>query len=124
LRRALPPYGYTLTLWTQCRDHPRSGGPFNNRCASPFDWGNRGLRPGRAVAFGSVNGVLSAQPGGNVRVWGAMHLPTVGLSVLACSLIAQTARRHLAWPLVGFTATAIYLFVLSGRSGWPPTEAR
>lgn len=110
------PYGYTLTLWTSgavtthAKGVPSTAEALLLLAGAITAFGGIG-----ALAFGSVNSVLVPANGATVRVWGAMHLPSVGLSVLVSSAIAAITPAMAAWPLVGFAATACYLLVLSGQ---------
>jgi hypothetical protein len=48
-----------------------------------------------------------------VRLWGGFHLPSVGLAIAAAALVAALVKDALAWPLVGFFATCVYLLVIA-----------
>jgi hypothetical protein len=54
-------------------------------------------------------------------VWGGMHIPSVGVSILLVSLIAHWIHGHPAWLAVGFTATATYLLMI-GLQFWIATH--
>ncbi|MQA14329.1 MAG: hypothetical protein GEV09_09190 [Pseudonocardiaceae bacterium] len=80
------------------------------------------------IAFGGLRAALVPAATGGVAVWGALHLPSVGASILLCSAFTQIVGGHAIWPLVGFAATGAYLLVLgvqcwlAARRG-PPGEA-
>ena len=95
------PYGYTLTLWT-------AGAV-------------AGFAAVGAFAFGGINGVLAPGTQGEIRVWGGLHLPSVGSSILLVWLISESVGGHLVWPVVGFTATATYLLII-GVQFWLATH--
>ena len=59
--------------------------------------------------------------GNNARVWGGMHLPSVGASILLVTALAEVVHGRLLWTLVGFTATATYLLVI-GVQFWLATR--
>lgn len=125
------PYGYTLTLWTAgaVTAHAESG--------LPTAWDAVLLLAGAVVGFGAVgtyaagglNEVLAPGAPARVRVWGGMHLPSVGLSILLVASLNAVLDGPVVWPLVGFTATTCYLLVI-GLQFWlathrgDPTEAQ
>ena len=61
-----------------------------------------------------MNRVLSGQAVG-VRVWGGLHLPSVGVSMALVTVLTSEVHGHLVWPLVGGSATVAYLLVLAGQ---------
>lgn len=109
------PYGYTLTLWTAgaVTSHAEGGIPSTVDALLLLVGAVVGFLLVGAVAYGGVNVLLAPTTGGTVRVWGGMHLPSVGVSILACSLLAHFVHGHVVWPLVGLTATAVYLLVIA-----------
>lgn len=74
-----------------------------------------------ALAFGGITRFLAPASTSTVRVWGGMHLPSVGLSILVVSLAAHVLHGHGLWCVVGFVATATYLVVL-GAQFWFATQ--
>jgi hypothetical protein len=66
-------------------------------------------------AFGGINGLLAPGLRGDARVWGGMHLPSVGASILLVTPLSGVVHGRLLWALVGFTATATYLLVIGGQ---------
>jgi hypothetical protein len=111
------PYGYTLTLWTAgaITTHAQHAIPSSTDALLLLAGAVVGFGAVGAYAFGSINGVLAPGGHGDVRVWGGMHLPSVGLSILAVSVLNQMAHGHAIWPLVGFMSTATYLLVIGAQ---------
>ena len=68
-----------------------------------------------ALAHGSAAQVLNAAPDARVRLWGGFHLPSVGAAIGAVALVTALVEDELAWPLVGFAATGIYLLVIAAQ---------
>jgi hypothetical protein len=109
------PYGYTLTVWTTGAVTAHAQGQLPSALDAIL------LLVGATTAFGalgsgaygSVFGALAPEPTRLVRVWGGMHLPSVGAAVLLCSLLALVVPPPLVWLLVGATATSTYLLVLA-----------
>lgn len=107
------PYGYTLTVWT-------AGAVTSHAVGIPSAFDALLLLAGAvlafgaisAVAYGGVNGLLIPEARGPIRIWGGMHLPSVGASILLVALVNSVVHGHAVWPLVGFTATATYLLVI------------
>lgn len=110
------PHGYTLALWTtgsitiHAEDFPSTLDALLLLIGAAAGYGLVAT-----VAFGGVGAVLATDPPAGVALWGALHLPSVGGSILLCSLLTRFVSGHGIWPLVGFTATATYLLVLAGQ---------
>lgn len=117
------PYGYTLTVWTAgaIATHAENAVPSSGDALLLLLGAITGFGAVGAYAFGSVNGVLAPGPRRDVRVWGGMHLPSVGLSIVLVTALTALVHGHLVWPLVGFTATATYLLVI-GAQFWFATH--
>lgn len=117
------PYGYTLTLWTAgaITTHAEGAVPSTVEALLLLAGAVLGFGAVGTFAFGGVNGVLAADSSGPVRVWGGMHIPSVGVSILLVSLIAHWVHGNLAWLLVGFTATVTYLLLI-GIQFWFATH--
>lgn len=117
------PYGYTLTLWTAgaVTTHAHGDSPSGLDALLLLAGAASAFGAVGAFAFGGINGILAPGARGDVRVWGGMHVPSVGLSILLVSLITQTVTGPAVWPLVGFTATATYLLVI-GAQFWFATH--
>ncbi len=116
------PYGYTLTLWTAgaVTSHA-SGLPSALDALLLLAGAVAGFAAVGAFAFGGINGVLAPGTQGEIRVWGGLHLPSVGSSILLVWLISESVGGHLVWPVVGFTATATYLLII-GVQFWLATH--
>lgn len=116
------PYGYTLTVWT-------AGAVATHAEGLPTGWDALLLLAGAglgfaavgAFAFGGINGVLTPRARRDVRVWGGVHLPSVGASILLVSVLVLFVHGYLVWPLVGFIATTTYLLVI-GLQFWLATH--
>lgn len=117
------PYGYTLTLWTAGAVTTSEQGelPSSAEAVLLLAGAVLGFVVVGTFAFGGINGVLAPGTRGEIRVWGGMHLPSVGLSILLVGWLAGTVPGLPAWPLVGFTATATYLLVI-GAQFWLATQ--
>lgn len=110
------PYGYTLTIWTSgaITTHAR-GVPSALEALLFLGGAVAGFAAVGAAAHGSATQVLRPAPEATVRLWGGFHLPSVGLAIAGTSLVAALVHGVLAWPLVGFLATCIYLIVIAGQ---------
>ncbi|MEV6236639.1 hypothetical protein [Lentzea sp. NPDC051838] len=110
------PHGYTLTLWTAgaITTHAEGGVPSAVDALLLLVGAVTGFGAVGALAFGGVNRVLDGQAAG-VRVWGGLHLPSVGVSMVLVTVLTSVVHGHLAWPLVGGTATVAYLLVLAAQ---------
>lgn len=117
------PYGYTLTLWTAgaVTSHAEGYTPSTVDALLLLAGAVIAFGAVGAFAFGGINGVLSPGTSGAVRVWGGMHIPSVGLSILLVTVLAHTVQGHPAWIACGFTATATYLLVI-GCQFWFATH--
>lgn len=111
------PHGYTLTIWTAGaitthaqRELPSAVDALLLLAGAALGFGIVG-----AYAFGSINGVLAPGTRADVRVWGGMHFPSVGLSIGLTTALTVMIHGPLLWLLVGFTATAMYLLVIGGQ---------
>jgi hypothetical protein len=74
-----------------------------------------------AFAFGGLNRVMAADAGEPVRVWGGMHLLSVGSSIGVVTGLTRLVHGGVMWVLVGFAATTIYLSVV-GAQFWFATR--
>lgn len=116
------PYGYTLTLWTAGAVTTHADGlPTALDAVLLLAGAVAAFAAVGAFAFGSINGLLAPGARGDVRVWGGVHLPSVGTSILLVWLITSVVHGWIVWPLVGFTATATYLLVI-GFQFWMATH--
>ncbi len=108
------PYGYTLTIWT-------TGSVATHELGTPNGWRAllflAGAVAGFALAAGTAHRgtatTFAESDKRSVRVWGAFHVVSVGLAIGASALISSDIGGVSAWPIVGFVATAIYLFGLA-----------
>jgi hypothetical protein len=48
-------------------------------------------------------------------LWGSFHFVPVAASIGAATLVAHFAKGSAAWPLAGFTATAIFLTFVAAQ---------
>lgn len=119
------PYGYTLTLWTAgaITTHAEGEVPSTLDALLLLAGAVAAFGAVGVVAYGGVNGVLAPAPAGSVRVWGGMHIPSVGVSILLVSLLAHWVHGHPGWLAVGFTATGSYLLMI-GLQFWVATHRR
>ena len=110
------PYGYTLTIWTSGAVVTHARGIPTALDALLFLAGAvAGFAAVGAAAHGSATQVLRPPPKATVRLWGGFHLPSVGLAIGGAALIAAIVQDALAWPLVGFVATCLYLLVIAAQ---------
>jgi hypothetical protein len=116
------PDGYTLTLWTAGAVTSHADGlPSAVDALLLLAGAVTGFAVVGGYAFGGINGVLAPGTRGEIRVWGGVHMPSVGSSILLVTLITSLVRGRLVWPLVGFAATAAYLLVI-GVQFWLATR--
>lgn len=118
------PHGYTLTLWTAgaVTTHAQGSAPSSLDALLLLAGAATAFGVVGAFAFGGINGVLApSATTGDVRVWGGVHLPSVGLSIGMVTAITEFVSGRLVWPLVGFASTATYLLVI-GVQFWLATH--
>ena len=110
------PYGYTLTIWTSGAvvTHAR-GIPTAVEALLFLAGAVLGFAAVGAAAHGGAARVLRAPREPTVRLWGSFHLPSVGLAIGGAALVAALVQGILAWPLVGFLATCLYLIVIAAQ---------
>ncbi|MBD0282238.1 MAG: hypothetical protein ICV69_08605 [Thermoleophilaceae bacterium] len=110
------PYGYTLTVWTSGAVTMHARGIPSALEALLFLAGAvAGFAVVGAAAHGSPAQVLRASPDARVRLWGGFHLPSVGAAIAAVALASELIHDSLAWPVVGFLATGIYLLAIAAQ---------
>jgi hypothetical protein len=110
------PYGYTLTVWT-------SGAVTTHALGIPSAWEALLFLAGAVVGFGVTAALAYGHPSetlaprehGSVRLWGGFHLVSVGLAIGAAALVTAVVKDPLAWMIVGFVATVVYLLVIAGQ---------
>lgn len=109
------PHGYTLTLWTTGAVTIRAEGNVPSWVDVLLLLTGAALAFGAvgSMAFGGLNGVLTPGGGGDIRVWGGMHLPSVGLAVILVALLNRAVDGHAVWLVVGFVATGTFFLVLA-----------
>lgn len=117
------PYGYTLTIWTTGAITTHAAGTFPSTAEALLllTGAVMGFGVVGAFASGGINGVLSPRGRGAVRVWGGIHLPSVGLSIGLVTGLTHLVRGMLVWPLVGFASTSVYLLTIAGQF-WLATQ--
>lgn len=110
------PYGYTLTIWTAAAIASHAEGAPDGLEAVLF-------LAGAVVAFacvgaaahGGVNGVLSVDRSREVRLWGALHIPAIGLTVGETTMIVTLMKGPTIFPATSFTVTVTYLAVIAAQ---------
>ncbi|WP_199044084.1 hypothetical protein [Glycomyces salinus] len=117
------PYGYTLTIWTTgaITTHAAGTFPSTTEALLLLTGAVMGFGVVGAFASGGINGVLSPRGRGAVRVWGGIHLPSVGLSIGLVTGLTHLVSGVMVWPLVGFASTSIYLLAIAGQF-WLATQ--
>jgi hypothetical protein len=109
------PYGYTLTIWTSgavlshARGIPSSGNALLFLVGAVGGYALIG-----GLTFGGFSEQLVTEPA-RAFVWGALHLFSVGLAIVAATLVAHLVHDAAAWPLGGFLATALYLLASASQ---------
>jgi hypothetical protein len=116
------PYGYTLTLWTAgaVTTHAH-GSPSAADAVLLLTGAVTAFAAVGAFAFGGINGVLAPETAGEVRVWGGVHLPSVGTSIGLGCLANHLLSGSVVWPAVGFIGTGTYLLTI-GVQFWLATH--
>lgn len=119
------PYGYTLTLWTAgaVTAHAEAGLPTALDAVLLLAGAVVGFGAVGTYASGGLNAVLVPGSPGRVRVWGGMHLPSVGLSILLVASINALLDGPVVWPLVGSRPPAATCWSLARSSGSPRIAA-
>ncbi|HVY77273.1 MAG TPA: hypothetical protein VG898_02075 [Solirubrobacterales bacterium] len=109
------PYGYTLTVWTTGAVLIHARGVPTTLEALLFMFGAVvGFAAVGALAFRSELKVRARSTSHPV-LWGSFHFVPVAASVAVASLVAHLVEGASAWPLAGFTATAIYLTCVAAQ---------
>lgn len=110
------PYGYTLTIWT-------SGAVASHARGIPTAWeallflagAVLGFGVTAALAYGRPSEILAPREHGSVRLWGGFHLVSVGLAIGSAALVTALVRSPVAWLIVGFVVTLVYLVVIAAQ---------
>jgi hypothetical protein len=110
------PYGYTLTIWTSgaVTTHAR-GIPSTSEALLLLGGAVLGFALTATIAHGSPSSVFARQVHDGVRLWGAWHLASVGSAIAASAALAHVIESPVAWLVVGFGATSLYLLVAAGQ---------
>jgi hypothetical protein len=111
------PRGYTLTVWTSgaVATHAQGAVPTSVDAVLLLVGAVLGFGCVGAFAFGGINQPLTPGSGREVRVWGGMHVPSVGSSIGIVTGLTRLVHGPFLWILVGFVATTTYLLVLGGQ---------
>jgi hypothetical protein len=109
------PYGYTLTVWT-------TGAVLIHARGVPTTVEALLFMIGAVIAFAAigalafrVNPPIRAKAVSHPVLWGSFHFVPVAASIGAATVVAHFAKGSAAWPLAGFTATAIYLTFVAAQ---------
>lgn len=109
------PYGYTLTIWT-------TGAVLIHARGVPTTMKALLFMLGAVIAFSAVGALafrnnprIHAKAVSHPVLWGSFHFVPVAASIGAASLVAHFVEGIPAWPLAGFTATAIYLTFVAAQ---------
>ncbi len=119
------PYGYTLTIWT-------SGAVATHARGVPTAWQALlfllgaviGFGLTAAIAYGRPTQIFASRQHGFVRLWGAFHLLSVGLSIAAVAVIVELVDSSVVWLLVGLVATTTYLMAIAAQFTLADTKGR
>ncbi|HEY5332326.1 MAG TPA: hypothetical protein VIJ21_02180 [Solirubrobacterales bacterium] len=110
------PYGYTLTIWTTAAIVSDAAGPPDGLKAVLFLGGALlAFASIGTVAHGRVDAVLSADRSREVRLWGALHIPAIGLAIAETTAIVAFVNGPSAFPLTGFAVTFTYVAVIAAQ---------
>jgi hypothetical protein len=109
------PYGYTLTIWTSGAIVAHVQGVPATVHALVFAAGAiLSFMFIGVLAFGRPEQLLRPPKQRDVEVWGAFHLPVVGVAVGLTTLIAHGVDNAVVcWLLVGFLSTSSYLLLIA-----------
>jgi hypothetical protein len=108
------PYGYTVTVWS-------SGQEVIHLRGMPLVWEVFLFAAGAVCGYGALRALapdpadeaappIGAAPRGRLAV--LIQIAAIGAAVGAATLIGRI-DSSVAWPLVGFSATTLYLAVVS-----------
>jgi hypothetical protein len=108
------PYGYTLTIWTSGAIVAHVQGVPATVHALVFAAGAiLSFMLIGVLAFGRPEHLLRPPKERDIEVWGAFHLPVVGVAVGVTTLIAHgVGNAVVCWLLVGFLSTSSYLLLI------------
>jgi hypothetical protein len=111
------PYGYTLTVWTAgaAASHAQAALPTSLQAVLLLLGAVLGFGTVGAFAYGGIDRPMTPGTAGQVRVWGGMHLFSVGSSIGVVTGLTRFVHGELMWVLVGFAATVIYLSVVGAQ---------
>lgn len=104
------PHGYTLTIFTtgsvtiHSEGVPSAAEAILLLAGAAAAFGLVG-----ASAFGGLSRALGPVAGAEVLLYGALHLPSVGLAILACALLGVALDGLVLWTLVGVVGTGTFL---------------
>lgn len=111
------PYGYTLSLWAGGAMASRSANAFPTTVETLLLVGGAiagfGLLAG--AAFGGLGEGFVPTVRRQVKVWGGLHIPALGITILTCAGLVEVLRGRVMWLSIGFAVTTTYLLVLSGQ---------
>ena len=118
------PYGYTLTIWTTGAILSHARGIPNTSDALLLLVGAVAAYAlvGR-LAFGGMSEHLVPEPA-RAAVWGGLQFISVGLAIVAATLVAHIVTNIGAWPLDGFLVTGIYLLASASQLALAHTRPR
>ena len=111
---SLGPYGYTVTIWT-------SGGVLIHSRGAPSAIDALLFMLGAVTGYASVGIVSFGSPRARAlevrppAIWAGFHFIGIGAAIGAATLVAHVVDSTAAWPLGGYTVTAIYLLVLAAQ---------
>jgi hypothetical protein len=110
------PYGYTLTIWTSGAIASHAAGAPNGFEAVLFLVGAvAAFACIGAAAHGRVDAVLSADRSRDVRLWGALHFPAIGLAVGETAAIVNLVHGSAIFPITGFAVSFTYLGTVAAQ---------
>lgn len=123
------PHGYTLTIWTcgAITCHAQGSLPSAVDAVALLVGATLGFAVVGLAAFGRLDARLSGGSCQQMRLWGSVHLLSVGLSILLVWCLTEVVHGIAVWPLVGFVATSTYQLAAAAQfwlaSGGSPTAS-
>ncbi|MGD9734614.1 MAG: hypothetical protein AB7V58_03240 [Solirubrobacterales bacterium] len=109
-------YGYTLTIFaTGSVGDYRIGTPHVFEVLIYIGGAVLGFLAVELLAFGRLQLRPSKPPPSEERVWGHTHFASAGIAVFASWALTLLVSTNVAWVLIGFLATTLYLLLSSAQ---------
>ncbi|MGH2939595.1 MAG: hypothetical protein ACRDPE_15920 [Solirubrobacterales bacterium] len=106
------PHGFTLTIWTSAAIAGHAAGAPDDFEAILFLVGAlAGFSFVGTAVYGRIDALLSTDRPHEVRLWGALHFPAIGVTVVETVAITKFVTGAAVFPIASFTATSTYLAI-------------